>query len=93
MEDRVTNLEHEVQYLKAFAGPGQNQALSANVAEIAALVADLKRQFDRLEQKVEARLDKVDSRLDQMDRRFDGVEGLLAEILRRLPRPATPADN
>ncbi|HUN30885.1 MAG TPA: hypothetical protein VMU95_02610 [Trebonia sp.] len=121
IEERVTYLEHEVRYLKAFAGPGQNEALSANVAEIRVIVTDLKKQFDRLEQRVETRLDgfgtrldgfgtqlkKFETRLDQVETRLEGfatqLSGvsahlgehtkLLAEILSRLPRPATPGDN
>jgi archaellum component FlaC len=107
IEDRVTNLEHEVQYLKAFAGPGQNDALSANVAEIRVIVTDLKKQVDRLEKRIDARLDGIGTRLERVDASLDGVDtrlervdtqleshtGLLAEILSRLPKPATPMDN
>ena len=107
IEDRVTNLEHEVQHLKAFAGPGRSDALSANVAEIRVIVTNLKKQADRLEKRIDARLDGVDTRLDGVDARLERVDtslervdtqleshtGLLAEILSRLPKAATPMDN
>jgi hypothetical protein len=93
IEDRVTNLEHEVQYLKAFAGPGQNDALSANVAEIRVIVTDLKKQVDRLEKRIDARLDGIGTRLERVDTQLESHTGLLAEILSRLPKPATPMDN
>jgi hypothetical protein len=34
---------------------------------------------------IDIRLDKMDARFDKMDTRFDGVEGMLAQILTRLP--------
>ena len=35
------------------------------------------------------RFDGIDGRLDGLEGRFDGVENTLAEVLRRLPEPAS----
>ena len=83
IEERVTNLEHEVRYLKAFAGPGQNEAFSQNVAEIRTMVVDLQKQTGRLEMRmgtVETRLDQVDSRLDGIDTRLEQVGTQLTDV-------------
>jgi uncharacterized coiled-coil protein SlyX len=99
-EERVRKLEARVEHLEVFSGPGQMAALSANVTEVRTLVTDLKKQVDRLEKRIDARLDGVEARLDGVGTRLDGVDtqlqehtGLLAEILRRLPKPADPNDN
>jgi hypothetical protein len=96
IEERVTNLEHEVRYLKAFAGPGQNEALSQNVAEIRVIVTNIKRQTDATAARIanlEMRQGSFDDKLSAMNQLIQEHGHLLGEILRRLPRQADPADN
>jgi uncharacterized coiled-coil protein SlyX len=88
-EERFRKLEARVEHLEVFSAPGQMAALSANVAEVRTIVTDLKRQADRLGQKmgaVETRPDGIDGRLDQLDGRFHCVDGRLNGIDGRLNR-------
>jgi uncharacterized coiled-coil protein SlyX len=48
------------------------------------------RRFDKIDDRLDgmdSRLDGMGSRLDGMGSRFDEINGMLAEVLRRLPEP------
>ena len=96
LDERVGNLERDMEHLKAFAGPGQNEALSGSVAEIRTIVADIKRHSEATSARLanlELRQGRSEDRLDDINQRLDEHGHLLGEILSRLPKPTAPGDN
>jgi archaellum component FlaC len=97
--ERVKPLETQVERLDTWAGPGQNETLSANMAEfrkeVSGQLAELRKDFDKFGkvQSAHARTLKTLARdvatlkTDVAELKTDMVEvkGTLSEILDRLP--------
>jgi len=84
IEDRVGLLEMRVDKLATWAGPGQNEALSASLAHTRAELAKIRRTQDtHTSQLTQLKADVAGLKTDMTE-----VKAAIQEILRRLPPAA-----
>lgn len=95
LENRVTELEHQMRHVQPYRVGSVASGVNALHAETMERLGEHGERLDRIDlhlDRQDERLDAIDGRLDRHDQRFDGIDRrldkqaeLLQEILRRLP--------